>query len=318
MPDTLSQRVAELRAFNRFYTRRIGVLNEHLLHSRFSLAESRVLWELAHHDGISAAALARELGLDPGYLSRLLSALKTCKLIKGERTPHDARQTLLRLSAAGAKAFAPLDQRSQQQTAALLGGLPDAQQRQLIAAAATIEQLLGARAAEPQAPYLLRPHRPGDIGWVVSRHGALYAQEYGLDGRFEALVARIGAHFLEHLEPAREACWIAEREGDNVGSVMLVQAREEPSDAVVPGVAQLRLLLVEPGARGLGIGERLVHECSQWALRAGYRTIRLWTNSNLDAARGIYRKAGYVLMSSEPHTHFGHAQVGEHWELALQ
>jgi GNAT superfamily N-acetyltransferase len=193
--------------------------------------------------------------------------------------------------------------------------LSDAQQQELLGAMARIETLLGARARSQ--PFVLRAHRPGDIGWVVSRHGALYAQEYGWDLRFEALVARIAASFVEHFDPAREACWIAERDGCNLGSVFLVQARDEATQAAEPGTAQLRMLLVEPSARGLGLGVALVGECERFARQAGYRRIRLWTHSVLLAARGIYRRAGYKLRSSEPHHSFGHDLVSETWELAL-
>jgi GNAT superfamily N-acetyltransferase len=232
------------------------------------------------------------------------------------RAPHDARHVLLALTPAGCQAFAPLDHNTQAQVAAMLAPLGDSDRTRLVQAMATIEQLLEPP-AQPQ-PWVLRAHRPGDVGWVVSRHGALYAREYGWDLRFEALVARIAAHFVEHFEPAREACWIAERDGANVGCVFLVQARDETSDALRPGVAQLRMLLVEPSARGAGIGARLVDECERFARAAGYARIVLWTNSILGAARAIYAKAGYRLLASEAHESFGHALVGETWELELR
>jgi len=315
MPEPADPRTAALRRFNRFYTRRIGVLHEKLADTRFSLTESRLLWELAHRGRTTAAELARDLGLDPGYLSRLLRALKEQKLIASERSASDARHLHLSLSAAGRRAFAPLDRQSEADAAALLAALPDAEQRRLVAATATIESILGARPRG--ASWLLRPPRPGDIGWVVERHGRLYADEYGWDARFEALVARIGADFIERFDPAREACWIAERDGVNVGSVFLVQARDDASGAVVAGSAQLRLLLVEPAARGLGIGARLVDECERFARAKGYRRIVLWTNSVLLAARAIYAKAGYRQVASEAHESFGHSLVGETWELDL-
>jgi len=318
MPDAtpLHDRIETIREFNRFYTRRIGVLHEGLLNTHFTLTESRLLWELAHRDDLTATQLARELELDPGYLSRLLRSFKERGLIKSRRAADDARHQHLNLSAAGQRAFAPLDERSRTEVGALLARLADSQQQQLLESMARIEQLLG----EPDArkpPYLLRAHRAGDIGWVVSRHGALYAREYGWTTSFEALVARIAADFIDRFDPQREACWIAERDSTNVGSVFLVQARDETSHEPIAGTAQLRMLLVEPAARGLGIGERLVTECEHFARQAGYRKIVLWTNANLTAARNIYRKAGYRLLHSEAHHSFGHDLVGETWEMLL-
>lgn len=315
---TTTDRIETIRAFNRFYTRRIGVLHEGLLDSPYTLAESRLLWEFAHHDNPTATDLAHALDLDAGYLSRLLRSFKERGLIKSTRSSTDARHVHLSLTAAGRKAFAPLNTRSREQVAGLLGALREASQQQLLQAMATIERLLGDQAPQLGAPpYLLRPHRPGDIGWVIARHGALYAQEYRWDMRFEALVARIAADFVDRFNPTREACWIAEREGSNVGSVFLVQARDESSHEPVPGVAQLRMLLVEPTARGLGIGARLVDECERFARLVGYEKITLWTNSLLYAARGIYQKAGYVLVASESHHSFGHDLVGETWQKEL-
>ena len=311
-------RIETIRAFNRFYTRRIGVLHEGLLDSPYTLAESRLLWEFAHHENPTATDLAHALDLDAGYLSRLLRSFKERGLIKSTRSSTDARHVHLSLTAAGRKAFAPLNSRSCEQVAGLLDALPEAAQQQLLQAMGTIEHLLGDKAPQHGAPpYLLRPHRPGDIGWVIARHGALYAQEYHWDMRFEALVARIAADFVDRFEPAREACWMAEREGSNVGCVFLVQARDESSHEPLPGVAQLRMLLVEPTARGLGIGARLVDECERFARLVGYRKITLWTNSLLYAARGIYQKAGYALVASESHHSFGHDLVGETWQKEL-
>ena len=314
-----AQRIDALREFNRFYTRRIGVLHEGLLDTTFSLTESRLLWELAHRGSTTAAELARELDLDAGYLSRLLHGFKQRGLVKTLRSKDDARHLLLTLTAAGRKAFAPLNERSRSEVAALLATLSEPQQRQLLQALATAQRLLGSapRTAPPPPAFILRAHRPGDIGWVISRHGALYAQEYGWDMRFEALVAQIASRFIEQFDVMREACWIAERDGANIGSVFLVQARDEATNAPEPGVAQLRMLLVEPSARGLGLGAALVDECERFARRVGYRTIRLWTNSVLVAARGIYQKAGYELVASEAHHSFGHDLVGETWELRL-
>jgi DNA-binding MarR family transcriptional regulator/GNAT superfamily N-acetyltransferase len=309
-------RTAAVRRFNRFYTRRIGVLQERLADTRFSLAESRLLWEFAHRDKTTGAELARELGLDPGYLSRLLQRLKQGKLIRTERSSEDARHLHLSLTAAGKRAFAPLDRKSEADVAALLAPLEEPAQRTLLAAMATIEALLGDSRRE-SSPWLLRAPRNGDIGWVVERHGALYAEEYGWDMRFEALVARITADFVDHFDARREACWIAERDGVNVGCVFLVQARDDTSGAAIEKTAQLRMLIVEPAARGLGIGARLVAECERFARAQGYRRIVLWTNSVLSAARGIYAKAGYQLTKSEPHQSFGHRLIGESWELKL-
>ena len=317
MPDPS---IETIRRFNRFYTRRIGVLHEGLLDSKFTLTESRLLWELAHADGLTATDLARTLELDAGYLSRLLTGLKERGLIKRTRSADDARQQHLTLTAAGQRAFAPLDTRSRADVGALLATLGEPQRQQLLASMTTIERLLG-EPAPRTAPCTLRPHRAGDIGWVASRHGALYADEYGWDLRFEALVARIAADFIDRFDAQREACWIAERIGEHagvpLGSVFLVQARDEATQAPVDGTAQLRMLLIEPSARGLGLGKRLVDECTRFARQAGYRKIMLWTNANLLAARGIYAKAGYVLTHTESHHSFGHDLVGEIWELEL-
>jgi DNA-binding MarR family transcriptional regulator/GNAT superfamily N-acetyltransferase len=327
-PGAHAARIEAVRAFNRFYTRRIGVLGEGLLDTRFTLTEARLLWELAHASdgGCTATDLARELKLDPGYLSRLIGGLRQRRLVTAARSSEDARQLRLGLSAAGRRAFAPLDARSQDEVAALLATLTEAQQLQLLQAMATLRSLVGkgdgngddAERMQAHSPLLLRPHQAGDIGWVVSRHGALYAAEYRWDQRFEALVARIAADFIDRFDARREACWIAERDGANVGSVFLVQARDDATQAPIDGTAQLRMLLVEPAARGLGLGKRLVTECERFARQAGYRRIMLWTNNVLLAARAIYARAGYRLVASEAHTSFGHAMVGETWELELR
>jgi DNA-binding MarR family transcriptional regulator/N-acetylglutamate synthase-like GNAT family acetyltransferase len=302
------QLVDAMRRFNRFYTKQIGVLHEGLLGSRFSLTEVRVLYELAHREMPTATALAKELDLDPGYLSRILRRFETRRLVGKRASTTDGRQSLLSLTPRGRKIFAPLNARSHREVAAMLGPLSATEQRQILSAMATIERLLGDRPA-PQASYLLRPHQPGDMGWIIHRHGALYAQEYGWDERFEALVAEIAAHFIQHLDPKCERCWIAERDGAIVGSVFLVKKSKT--------VAQLRLLLVEPMARGLGIGSRLVNECIRFARQAGYRKIVLWTNSVLHAARHIYEETGFRLVHQEPHRSFGHDLIGETWELKL-
>ena len=237
-------------------------------------------------------------------------------LVESTPSPSDARQAHLSLTDAGRAAFAPLDSNTQQQVQAMLSTLGEQAQLQLLQAMATLTRLLDEHPAP--APVLLRAHRPGDIGWVVARHGALYAQEYRWDQRFEALVARIAADFIDRFDARREACWIAEREGANLGCVFLVQARDEQTQAPIDGVAQLRMLLVEPAARGLGLGRRLVGECERFARQAGYRRITLWTNGNLLAARGIYAAAGYRQVASEAHHSFGHDLVGETWELTLE
>jgi DNA-binding MarR family transcriptional regulator/N-acetylglutamate synthase-like GNAT family acetyltransferase len=303
----VAARIAAVRRFNRFYTRRIGVLQQGLLASRFSLAEARVLWELAHRDAPTASALGRDLGLDAGYLSRMLRSLAARGLVRKARSAVDGRQSLLSLTPAGRRAFARLDAASAREVGALLAPLPALRQRELTAAMATIERLLAPAAAAPACT--LRAHRPGDVGWVVHRHGALYAEEYGWDATFEALVAEIGAKFIRDFRPARERCWIAERDGEIVGSVFVVEKS--------PTVAQLRLLLVEPSARGLGLGRRLTDECIGFARAAGYRKLTLWTNSILHAARRIYETAGFRLVGEEPHRSFGHDLVGQHWELPL-
>lgn len=320
----MKERIDALRGFNRFYTRRIGVLQEQPYGSGFSLPQTRVLWELAQHPQTGAAELARELDIDPGYLSRLLAGLKARGLLDSKPAPGDARRSLLSLSGAGRRAFAPVNRRSHERSAALLSNLREADQARLLDAMATIENLLGERPAQARAaPYLLRTHRPGDIGWIVSRHGALYAQEFGYDSGFEALVAKIAGLFLERFDPRMEACWIAELAdpgGANrsAGCVCLVRARHERSGKVMAGVAQLRLLLVEPFARGLGIGQRLVAECERFARFAGYKRLRLWTQSHLTGARAIYRKAGYRCIGSEAHHSFGQDLVAEVWVIDLK
>lgn len=314
--DPSAPGVDTIRAFNRFYTRRIGALKEGLAATPFSLTESRLLWELAHREHLTATDLARDLSLDNGYLSRLLQGLKQRGLIAGERRSDDARHVHLRLTPAGRRAFAPLDMRAQAEAAALLVPLTADEQQQLLQAVSTVQRLLS-RDAPRGEPYLLRPHHAGDMGWVIARHGALYAEEYRWDSGFEALVARIAAQFLDRYNPATEACWIAERDHVNVGCVVLVQARDDASGEALEGVAQLRLLLVEPAARGLGIGRRLVAECERFARQAGYRRIVLWTNDVLTGARAIYARAGYRLQTTAPHHSFGQDLVAETWELKL-
>jgi DNA-binding MarR family transcriptional regulator/GNAT superfamily N-acetyltransferase len=302
------QRIEAVRRFNRFYTKRIGVLREGLLQSRFSLTEARVLFELAHAEAPTATAMSAELGLDPGYLSRILQQFRKDGLLSRATSTTDRRQNLLVLTKKGRAAFHQLDTRSRDEIRAMVGELSAAEQVRLIEAMRTIGVILGDRPG-PSIPYLLRPHRPGDMGWVVHRHGVLYAREYGWDESFEALVAEIVAKFIHRFDPKAERCWIAERDDRNVGCVFLVRHSKR--------VAQLRLLLVEPSARGLGIGRRLVEECTAFARQAGYRKMILWTQSMLHPARKIYASAGYRLIREEPHHSFGHDLVGETWELRL-
>ncbi len=282
------------------------MLEDGLLESPFSLAEARVLYEIAFCERPTAAQLGKQLGVDRGYLSRILRGFERRGLISRTVSASDRRASPLELTTQGRAAFAELDQRSQTMMGNLLAGLPEQEQSRLVAAAAAIEGVLG---AEDRAPYLLRPHRAGDLGWVVSRHGALYAQEYGWDSEFEALVAEIASKFLRKFDPNRECCWIAELDGANVGSVMLVEEGET--------VAKLRLLLVEPRARGLGIGARMVQECQLFARQAGYKKIVLWTNNVLIAARHLYQTAGFRMVEAQPHHSFGHDLIGENWELVL-
>lgn len=304
----ISQRIGAVRRFNRFYTKQIGLLNEGLLRSPFSLTEARVIYELAHHEKATATELGHELGLDAGYLSRILRSFKKRGLIEKQPSETDGRQSLLWLAEQGQEAFATLNARSHREIEAMLNQLSMEEQNRLVEAMHTIEGLLGAQ-PEPKVPYILRPHQPGDMGWVVHRHGVLYAQEYGWDEQFEALVADIVAKFIQNYDPKRERCWIAEKDGENVGSVFLVKRSDT--------VAKLRLLLVEPKARGLGIGTRLVNECIRFARQAGYSKITLWTQSVLLAARHIYQKAGFQLVHEGAHHSFGHDLVEETWELAL-
>ena len=303
---TLEDRIAAVRRFSRHYTRVIGALQEGLLQSAFSLTEARVLYELAHQPGLTATTLGRELGIDAGYLSRILAGFTDHGLLERRADAADRRQSTLRLSAAGNAAFAPLDARSHADVAALLAPLPEPAQRELVGAMSRIETLLDGGV---QSGWRLRGPRAGDIGWVVERHGAIYAAEYGFDARFEALVAKVAGAFLAQNDPARERCWIAEYDGVPLGSVFLVRADDE--------MARLRLLLVEPAARGLGIGRQLVAECIGFARTAGYKRITLWTNDVLAAARRIYQAAGFRLISSEPHNMFGPSIVGEDWVLVL-
>src|SRR5215813_13789673 len=301
-------RVESVRRFNRFYTKQIGVLSEYVLKTQFSLAESRVIYELAQREKATAAEMGVELGLDAGYLSRLLAAFKKRGLISRKPSETDGRQSVIWLTEKGRKAFAELNAHSHNEIEALLGRLSPADRDRLIDAMRVIEELLGAP-PEQKVPYIIRPHRPGDMGWVTHRHGVIYNEEYGWDEEFEALVAEITAKFIRNYDPKRERCWIAERGGEVAGCVFLVKKSKT--------VAQLRLLLVEPSARGMGIGKRLVNECVRFARQTGYKKITLWTNSVLDAARHIYEEAGFRLVKEEPHHSFGHDLMGQGWELKM-
>jgi DNA-binding MarR family transcriptional regulator/GNAT superfamily N-acetyltransferase len=308
-PQASPDRIAAVRRFNRFYTRQIGLLDEGLLSSPLSLTEARTLYELAHRKQSTAAELCNALGLDAGYLSRILSGFEKKHLLEKKQSSTDARQTLLALTKRGRQAFEPLNARSDEQVREILSKLSPAKQDDLLHSMQTVESVLGPGTDSAKA-YVLRQHRPGDMGWVVWRHGVLYSQEYRYDERFEALVAEIVAEFVAKLDAAHERCWIAERDGENVGSVFLVKKSAS--------VAKLRLLLVEPSARGLGIGKRLVAECVRFARQAGYKKIRLWTQSELAAARRIYQDAGFKLVCEEKHSSWSRKDlVAETWELKL-
>jgi DNA-binding MarR family transcriptional regulator/GNAT superfamily N-acetyltransferase len=328
--------VQAVRRFNRFYTRQIGVLQEHLLKSQLSLTEVRVLYELAHRENLTAVELRQELGLDRGYLSRMLQNFEKQGWIKTTTSPVDRRRIFLSLTGKGCRVFDPLDRRSSEEVAVMLARLTPSQQKELLGAMLRIEGLLEDTPTPPnsdlptlpqrtrkdgapdfrgsfhgqESAFILRQHRPGDMGWVVQRHGELYWQEYRYDERFEALVAEIVAEFIQNFDPRRERCWIAEKDSARLGTIFLVKKSQT--------VAKLRLLLVEPSARGLGIGKRLVSECVRFARQAGYRKIFLWTQSELHAARHLYEQAGFKRIAQEPHQSWGRTDlVAETWELKL-
>ncbi len=298
-----------MRRFSRFYTRQVGLLRDGYLESPFSLTEARVLYELANREHAVAAELTKELGLDAGYLSRILAAFRRRGLIERRASAADARRSELRLTKRGRTVFASLDSRSRDDIGTQLARLAVADQERLVGAMGTVERLLGEPQAAVSGPYVLRAPRSGDYGWVVQRHGALYAEEYGWNEEFEGLVAGIIGKFIEHQDPKRERGWIAERDGENVGCVFVVKQSAT--------VAKLRLLLVEPKVRGLGIGRQLVEECVTFSRAAGYKTLRLWTNSVLRAARHLYEEAGFELVAEERHHSFGKDLVGETWELKV-
>jgi DNA-binding MarR family transcriptional regulator/GNAT superfamily N-acetyltransferase len=300
-----------IRDFNRFYTRHIGALGNSHLGSPFSLTEVRVLYELANRDRPTASEIGDALGLDRGYLSRTLRAFKKRGLVTTEVSPTDGRRAHLVLTAAGRRAFAPLDRKARALVAEVVEPLSPVDQRRLLEAMRTIRSALADAGSESDRakPYFLRSHKPGDMGWIVHRHGTLYADEYGWDERFEALVARVVADFIEKFDPKRERCWIAERDGQIVGSIFLVQKSKT--------VAKLRLLYVEPSARGLGIGAQLVDELIAFAREVGYKKIILWTQSDLKSARKIYKAKGFELVGEEGHDMFGSPLVAETWEMKL-
>jgi len=306
--DELETRIAAVRRFSRFYTRELGLLRESLLDVGFSLSESRVLYELAHREQATASELAAELDLDHGYLSRILRRFGEAGLLKKVRAPNDARQSLITITAKGRKAFAPLNKGSHDQVSAMLGRLSADEQARVVSAMETVEALLSQSTTRPD-PVILRPHRPGDMGWVTSAHGAIYANEYGWDITFEAMVAKIVAEFIENFDAKRECCWIAEMDGVPVGSAFVVKKTDE--------IAKLRLVIVDAKARGLGLGKRLVDECLRFAKGAGYKSMTLWTQDNLYAARGIYQRAGFKLVGSETNHSFGVDLVSETWEREL-
>lgn len=302
-----------VRSFNRFYTRKIGVLQEHLLSSEYTLPEVRVMFEIAHKKAITASALGKILDIDPGYLSRILKSLQAKRLIAKALSETDRRESMLSLSDSGILQFAELNRRSNEQIEGMLAALDRHDLTRLIDAMDAIQRVLEAemgREREERKPYVIRSHEPGDIGWIVHRHGILYAREYNWDETFEGLVAEIAGAFLMRHDPKSEHCWIAQRDHELLGSVMLVKGNEQ--------LGKLRLLLVEPKARGLGIGKALVAECIRFARRAGYKKLQLWTNSVLHAARAVYEQAGFRLIDEQPHHSFGHDLIGQTWELELQ
>jgi len=310
MPE-VDQAVQAVRRFSRFYTACMGTLDEGFLRTSLTFPEGRTLYEISTSGHPTASAIAASLRLDPGYVSRLLARLQERGLIRRRISASDARQSAISLTAGGRKEFAALDARSSQLVSEMLSPLSDEQRRKLVDAVTTIESILGAPAPRDHHPFVLRTHRPGDMGMVVHRHGVLYAQEYGWDERFEALVARIAADFIDEYDPQCERCWIAERDGEFLGSVFLVK------DRTAEKTARLRLLLVEPSARGLGLGRALVRQCTQFARQAGYSRIVLWTNSVLTAARHIYEREGYRLIREEDHESFGQKLTGQYWQLDL-
>jgi DNA-binding MarR family transcriptional regulator/GNAT superfamily N-acetyltransferase len=301
--------VAAIRRFNRFYTRQVGLLDEKLLKSDFTLTEARVLYDLAHQQTPQTLTnIARELLIDLGYLSRILKAFEARGLVERSAAPDDGRQVLFGLTKAGRAAFEPLDRASQVEIADILARLPPDETDRIVRSMHTIESLLGFQKPSP-ASIVLRPHRVGDLGWIAHRQAILYAQEYGWDETYEALAAEIMAGFIKSHDPKSERSWIVERDGEAVGSVFVMRGPDT--------VAKLRLLYVEPSARGLGLGRKLVDTCIDFAREAGYHTLTLWTNDVLIPARRIYHAAGFTCVAREAHHSFGHDLVGETWDLKL-
>jgi len=310
MAAEIERRIAAIRRFNRFYTQKLGVLSETFLNTPFSLTECRVLQALSHRDGATAVWLCRELDLDPGYLSRILRDFERQQLILRTPSLQDGRQTMISLTPVGRDAFEPLDHASHSAVGALLAPLAEPDQDRLVGAMRVIGGLLGEEQPQERAPaFILRGHRAGDMGWIIDRHGALYGEEYGLNHKMEAYVAEVLARFLREFDPAREHCWIAEQDGLRIGSVFIVKETDT--------IARLRMLLVEPKARGLGVGRRLVEECLRFSRQAGYSEIVLWTHSILTAARRIYDSVGFAIEDTETHDEFGPELDGETWRLRL-
>lgn len=304
----IDQQVSAIRAFNRFYTRKIGVVGG-MASSPFSLAEARVLYELANREKPTATEIRKELGLDAGYMSRILRDFERRKLVAREQSKADERQRFLSLTAKGRRVFAPLNERSNRDIAAMIDEVSPAARNELVQAVDTIRRLLGDKTEGSRTPYLLRLHQAGDMGWIVYRQAILYSEEYGWDNTYEALAAEIVAQFIKAYDPKRERAWIAEKDGERVGAVFVAKGSDE--------VARLRLLHVEPVARGLGIGKRLVEECIRFARQAGYKKLTLWTQSILLAARHIYKQAGFQVVREEPHHSFGKDLTAETWEIDL-
>ena len=310
-PTPQGAHIEALRSFNRFYTRRIGALDEGLLNTRYTLAQARVLFELGKRKGASAGELAGALGLDPGYLSRIVQGFRSAGLVSRKKSAEDGRRATLALTARGRRQFKTLDQRSRNEASALLATLPAASRTRLVASLADAQSMLSGEERRPAARVVIRPYRLGDIGWAIERHARVYAAEYGWNAEFEALVAKLFARFASEHDPASERCWIAELDGERAGCVFVVRNEEDRS------MAQLRCLLVDPTARGFGIGRKLVARCIAFARSAGYPKMMLWTNDVLVSARRIYEAAGFRLAKEEPHRSFGHDLVGQFWVLDL-
>lgn len=304
----LSKQVEAVRRFNRFYTHQIGVLNKSMLDSPYSLTEARVLYELSQTDVTTASELGYTLGLDAGYLSRMLQNFRKKGFIRKQRSKTDGRQSILSLTEKGRDTFVELNGKSCDEVGKMLEKIAEPDRKELIQAMNRIQTLLGTPQTGQKA-YLLRHYQPGDIGWVVQRHAELYAAAFNWGEEFEAMVAEIAANFISHYNPKKERCWIAEMDGERVGSVFLVKVSDE--------IAKLRMLIVEPKARGLGIGARLVEECVRFARKAAYQKITLWTNSDLHTARQIYQKAGFQLVQNDISHQFGKEWIEETWEMEL-